>query len=58
MRKILYIDESEYVRLNKVDARMDALISYVQLFEREQKSKGYGSFDVSVVKAIIGMYDE
>lgn len=45
----IYVSELEYERLCRLDGRMDALIEYIQ-----EKEKGNGFVDTSVIKAIVG----
>lgn len=48
----IYVSELEYERLCRLDGRMDALIEYIQ-----EKEKGNGFVDTSVIKAIVGRYN-
>lgn len=62
-KSVVFIDADEFARLNRVDARMDALISCIDDYEdRVNLSRNKGRpmpiFDLSTVKAIIGMFDE
>lgn len=50
----IYVDANEFECLCRLDGRMDALISYIQLTDKDQ----LGMFDKGTVKAIIGMDDE
>lgn len=54
------LDASEYARLCRVDARMDALISYINFFDHAIKTGSYPRRPISegAIKAIIGMCDE
>lgn len=54
------VDASEYARLCRVDARMDALISYMNVFDHALETGRIPRrpLNEDVVKAIIGMCDE
>lgn len=66
----IYVSEQEYARLCRLDGRMDALIGYIAMAEKEYKERrnteliAYNTdddkyfLDANVVKAIIGMEDE
>lgn len=62
-KSVVFIDADEFVRLNRVDARMDALISCIDAYEdranlSRNNCRPMPIFDLSTVKAIIGMVDE
>ena len=64
MQKIaVLIDADEFARLNRVDARMNALISCIEEYEdrverARNKVRPIPPIELNTVKAIIGMCDE
>lgn len=54
------VDADEFERLCRVDARMDALISYINTYDHAVKTGKISPRPLSkdAVKAIIGMCDE
>lgn len=50
----IYVDANDFIRLCRLDGRMDSLIAYIQLTDEDQLNM----FDKDIVKAIIGMDDE
>lgn len=62
-KSVVFIDADEFARLNRVDARMDALISCIDNYEdrvnlSRNECRSMPILDLSTVKAIIGMFDE
>ena len=59
IRNVVCVSADEFERMCRVDARMDALISYISCIEDSIK-KGYPQKSISLnpLKAIIGMCDE
>lgn len=56
----IYVDADEFGRLCRVDARMDALISYINACEHAVTVGRTSPWPLSkdTIKAIIGMCDE
>ena len=55
MNNKIYVSETEYSRLCRLDGRVDSLVSYIEL--KEEQDKEYSSLDRETVKRIIGMCD-
>lgn len=63
VKSMVLIDADEFARLNRVDARMDALISCIEEYEgrvkrARNKEIPIPQIELNTVKAIIGMCDE
>ena len=56
----IYVSCFEYSRLCRVDGMMDALISYINHEEHDDRNipRYAATLDIDTVKAIIGMYDQ
>lgn len=52
----IYIPAEEYARLCRLDGKIDALISYIEL--DEERFENSSALDREIVKRIIGMCDE
>lgn len=51
----IYIPTEEYARLCRLDGKIDALISYIEL--DEERFENSSALDREIVKRIIGMCD-
>ncbi len=56
MEDKIYIPAEEYARLCRLDGKIDALISYIEL--DEERFENSSALDREIVKRIIGMCDE